>query len=261
MAKKAAKGSGTIRKKAVTRNGKQYTYWEARVTTGRDPGTGKQVQRSFTGKTQKEVREKMQVAAVEVNQGTYAAPKRMTVGQWLDIWQHDYLESIKPRTVECYQCQIENHIKPKLGSVKLEALTTPDIQRFYNSLTEKGLSAKTVKITHGVLHKALQQAVAIGYLRFNPTDACSLPRVERKELKPLDDDSISAFLTAVKGNRHEILYLVTLFTGLRQGEVLGLTWDCIDFVCGTMLINKQLQLVKDDSGNRVYKLVSTKNGR
>ena len=64
MARKNAKGSGTIRKKTVTRSGKEYTYWEARITTGRDPGTGKQIQRSFTGKTQKEVREKMQAAAV-----------------------------------------------------------------------------------------------------------------------------------------------------------------------------------------------------
>ena len=68
MAKKNAKGSGTIRKKAIIRNWKKYTYWEARITTGRDPGTGKQIQRSFTGKTQAEVRKKLQAAAVEVGQ-------------------------------------------------------------------------------------------------------------------------------------------------------------------------------------------------
>lgn len=90
MAKKGAKGGGTIRKKTVTRGGKEYTYWEARITTGRDPGTGKQVQRSFTGKTQKEVREKLQAAAVTVNDGTYMDPSRLTVGQWLDIWTRDY---------------------------------------------------------------------------------------------------------------------------------------------------------------------------
>ena len=67
---RAAQGSGTIRKKTVTRKGQPYTYWEARVTVGRDPGTGKQIQRSFAGKTQKEVREKMQAAAVAVNEGT-----------------------------------------------------------------------------------------------------------------------------------------------------------------------------------------------
>lgn len=100
--RKNAKGSGTIRKKAIIRNGKEYTYWEARVTIGRDPGTDKQIQRSFTGKTQKEVREKMQAAAVEVNQGTYTAPQRMTIGQWLDVWQRDYLGAVKPSTVRNY---------------------------------------------------------------------------------------------------------------------------------------------------------------
>ena len=94
--RKSAKGAGTIRKKTVTRNGKPYTYWEARITTGRDPGTGKQIQRSFTGKTQKEVREKLQAAAVEINEGRYTAPSKLTVGQWLDIWQRDYLGSVKP---------------------------------------------------------------------------------------------------------------------------------------------------------------------
>ena len=62
MPKRAAQGSGTIRKKIVLRNGKEYTYWEARVTVGRDPGTGKQVQRSFSGKTQKEVADIMGIS-------------------------------------------------------------------------------------------------------------------------------------------------------------------------------------------------------
>ena len=75
--KRAAHGSGTIRKKTVTRNGQDYTYWEARITTGYDTGTGRQKQRSVTGKTQKEVREKLQALAVEVNSGTYRDPGRV----------------------------------------------------------------------------------------------------------------------------------------------------------------------------------------
>ena len=82
---RAAQGAGTIRKKTVTRGGQTYTYWEARITTGYDPGTGRQIQRSFSGKTQKEVREKMQAAAVELNSGTYKEPLKMTVSEWLDI--------------------------------------------------------------------------------------------------------------------------------------------------------------------------------
>ena len=53
--KRAASGAGTIRKKTVKRKGKEYTYWEARYTEGYNPGTGKHIQRSITGKTQKEV--------------------------------------------------------------------------------------------------------------------------------------------------------------------------------------------------------------
>ena len=86
---RAAQGAGTIRKKTVTRKGATYAYWEARITTGYDPGTGKQIQRSFSGKTQKEVREKMQAAAVELNSGTYKEPLKMTVSEWLDIWLTD----------------------------------------------------------------------------------------------------------------------------------------------------------------------------
>ena len=56
---KPASGAGNLRKKTVTRDGKQYTYWEGRITTGYDPGTGKQIVRSFSGKTQKGVRQKM----------------------------------------------------------------------------------------------------------------------------------------------------------------------------------------------------------
>ena len=204
---RAAQGAGTIRKKTVTRNGAAYTYWEARITTGYDPGTGKQIQRSFSGKTQKEVREKMQAAAVELNRGTYKEPLKMTVSEWLDIWLAEYLGGVKPMTVLNYTQHVNNHIKPALGAIKLEALNTHEIQSFYNDLQKPhgdkaGLSAKTVKCVNGVLHKALQQAVAVGYLRFNPADACKLPRVERKEIKPLDSEAITVFMKAVEGSRY-----------------------------------------------------------
>lgn len=256
--RKSAKGSGTIRKKTVTRNGKPYTYWEARITTGRDPGTGKQIQRSFTGKTQKEVREKMQAAAVEINQGTYTAPSKLTVGQWLDIWQRDYLGSVKPKTVVNYSQNIKNHIKPAMGAIKLDALDAPTIQKLYNSLSADH-SPKTVKNIHGVLHKALQQAVKVGYLRFNPADACELPRMEQKEIHPLDDAAIAAFIRAVQGHRFEAVYLTMLFTGMRRGEVCGLTWDCVDLERGAITINKQLQNVTGQPGE--FRLVPTKNDK
>lgn len=266
MAKKAAKGMGSIRKKAVTRNGQTYTYWEARVTVGRDPGTGKQVQRSFSGKTQREVREKLQAAAVAVNAKAYQEPSKMTVGAWLDIWQDEYLGGVKPFTVASYQGQIRNHIRPALGAVRLDALAPHMIQSFYNGLTKPkpvqrkdgstkelpGLSPKSVKNVHGVLHRALRQAVENQYIKFNPADVCKLPRVERKEPRPLDETQIAAFLEAIKGHPYETLYAVTLFTGMREGEALGLRWECVDFAKGVILIDKQLQREKRQGGQYVF---------
>lgn len=257
MARRAAQGTGTIRKKTVTRSGKEYTYWEARYSAGRDPGTGKQIQRSITGKTQKEVAQKLKAATASIDAGTYIAPQKMTVGEWLDIWSRDYLGGVKPFTVVSYTGHIKNHIKPTLGAVKLEALNTHTIQGFYNGLgaerdSKPGLSPKTVKNIHGVLHKALQQAVAVGYIRFNPAESCTLPRVVRKELAPLDEGQSKAFLQAIKGHPLEDLFTVTLFTGMREGEVLGLRWDCVDFAKGTILVNKQLQREKKKGGAYIF---------
>ena len=75
---RAANGNGTIRKKTVTKNGKKYTYYEARATVGYDLGTGKQIQRSVSGKTQKEVRLKLSQIVVDLDEGTYVPPSKET---------------------------------------------------------------------------------------------------------------------------------------------------------------------------------------
>lgn len=264
MARKAAAGTGTIRKKTITRNGKEYTYWEARYTAGRDPGTGKQIQISITGKTQKEVAQKLKAATAAIDAGTYTAPSRMTMGQWLDIWTAEYLGAVKPRTVDLYKSVVRSRIKPGLGAVKLESLTPHTVQSFYNASSKPqngtaGLAPKTIRNIHGILHKALQQAVSNGYIKNNPADSCILPRAIRKELKPLDEDMITAFLKAIQGHQFGDLFTVTLFTGMREGEALGLLWDCVDLTKGTITVDKQLQLIRGSGGQ--YQMVPTKNSK
>lgn len=261
---RSASGMGNIRKKSRIVNGKTYTYYEARYTEGFDPGTGKQIQRSISGKTQKEVAQKLKAAIAALDTGTYIAPCKMTVGEWMDAWSKQYLGGVKESTVAAYKATIRTHIKPGIGAVRIDALDTNLVQNFYNRLREPtkdrdAVSPKTVKNVHGILHKALQQAVANGYIRFNPTNACVLPRIEKKELQPLDEAETKLFLDAVKGHPLELLYTVTLFTGMREGEALGLTWDRVDFMRGTILISRQLQKEKKAGGQ--FRLVSLKNDK
>ena len=85
---KGAKGGGTIRQRPDG-------LWEARYTLGIDPGTGKQIQKSVYGKTQKEVRQKLTAITAEIDSGVYQEPCKMTVNEWLDIWLKDYQIGVK----------------------------------------------------------------------------------------------------------------------------------------------------------------------
>ena len=234
-------------------------------TTGFDPGTGKQIQRSITGKTQQEVARKLRELSVEVDTGAYVRPSALTLTEWMVVWLRDYLTGIKPSTAYLYRREVESYIVPHLGAVRLSALNAGMIQRFYNELLAPTqpdvhpLAPQTVKDVHGVLHQALKQAVANGELRANPTEACKLPRGEKTEIKPLEEHQVAAFIEAVKGHVHEYLFLISLFTGMREAEVLGLAWDCVDLDSGNILVRQQLRRMQEKGGG--YYVSTPKNGR
>ncbi len=256
QSKRTTSGMGSIRKITRTINGKNYTYYEARYTAGFDPGTGKQIQRSITDKSKKVVAQKLKAAVAAIDAGTYKAPCKMTVAQWLDIWVAEYLNSVKPLTKHNYNKQVQKHLKPALGAARLEALDTHTIQRFYNSLIASGLSPKTVKNVHGILHCALQQAIACDYIYRNPADACKLPKVTKPEIKPLEPEEIARLLKEAEQDDYCNLFIVAMFTGMRQGELLGLAWECVNFETGIITVKQQLQC-KD--GN--YFLETPKSGK
>lgn len=287
MANKSASGSGSIRKKTVVRNGKTYHFWEARYTEGVDPGTGKQKQRSITGKTQKEVAAKLNAATAAIKAGTYRAPDKTTVGQWLDEWLEVFcVNTVKPLTLSSYKKIVEKHLKPELGAVQVQALRGTHIQRLYNNLTHKGsrvtvkdasgkiardqngkaiytsapLSPKTVKNIGAVLHKALSMAVKQGIIPSNPADAAELPKVPKHQIKPLEDADIPRFLAAIDEHPFRNAYALCLLAGLREGECLGLSWKQIDFKAHRITISQQLQKSKEKGGG-YYIAKSTKSSK
>lgn len=258
--RKAANGTGTNRKKPDG-------SWEGRVSIGRNPGTGKYEYKYFYGKTQDEVRKKMTAFAAELDKGIFSEPSKLTVGQWLDVWHAEYLGGVKPATVSQYRTQIDQHLKPALGAVKLEKLTAPMVQNMYNTKKRQrdadpkaGLSAKSIRNLHGVLSEAMQRAVKLGFIRSNPCDGCELPRAAKHEIKPLSDAEAAAFLREIKGHKYERLFTVMLFSGMRQGEALGLRWSRVDLKAGTIRIDAQLQKERVKGGGGSYKIVETKTG-
>lgn len=167
--------------------------------------------------------------------------------------------------------------------MKLTKLTPHIIQGFYNDLLANGrivpkrdkqgkiikkdgvavtetapLNAKTVRNVHGVLTKVLSQAVKVGYIARNPCDMVDLPRVEKAQIMPLTDEQVKSYLAAADAdNDYGDILKVILFTGLREAEALGLTWDCIDFKKGTLKICKQLQKRPAEAGGFQFATLKT----
>lgn len=252
MKKRNDAGDGSVRQRADGR-------WEGRYIAGYNPETGKQIQRSVYGKTKRETRQKLNKVLNDIQEGTYIEPTSMTVSEWLDIWLRDYKINLRPATWASYEQHVRVHLKPILGKIKLNRLAPHQIQQAYNSLlNERKLSPKSLKNIHGVLHSALEQAKVNGYLRTNPSNAVVLPKMERQELQTMDDTDVAKFLKEIQGNPYEYPLFVAVFTGLRQGELLGLTWDCVDFERGTLLINKQHNRAK---GEKEFHFSNLKNSK
>lgn len=158
--------------------------------------------------------------------------------------------SLRPTTWENYQTQVEKHLKPCLGKHALGNLKTSHIQQFYNAKMmgkradkkEGGLSAKSIRNIHNVLHSALEQAFKEGLIRINPAKAVRLPRVARKEMQTLTQDDIKKFMEVAKQTPYYTAYFLELYTGLRRGELLALRWQDICFETGTVTVGVNLNV-------------------
>ena len=246
--KRNARGSGSVRQRA---DGK----WEARCTID-----GKR--KSFYGEKQADVLKEMRAALKSDDDGAYFEPKKVPLSDWLDIWLEEYVKpGNKPLTYSTYKSRVDTHIKRALGKIKLSALNPTNIQSFYNDLLRKeGLQPKTIKNVHGILRKALQQAFVLRYIGYNPADACTLPRVEKKEINPLSEGEMAAFLGQIaEGEPLKDLFTVALFTGMREGEICGLSWNAVNFKDGTITVRQQLCREKKKGGQ--HYIATTKNDK
>jgi len=226
---------GTIRKRSDVR-------WEARALVSMSDG--RRIRRSFFGRTGPAVREKLREALRAEADGRLTPSTRLTVGSFLRQWLADSVRpSTRPSTYSSYSSIVRLHLGPGLGHLPLASLSPQQVQRYLNAESAAGLSPRSVAMERAVLRQALGRAERWGLTTRNVAKLTEPPRVPRHQIRPLSAEQARVFLEAIRGDRHEALYLVALGVGLRQGEILGLGWPDLDLEAGTLTVRQALQRV------------------
>lgn len=163
-----------------------------------------------------------------INKYGYIEESGMTVKEYMKQWFDAYKVNLKPSTARGYRVNIENHIIPQIGQLKLSILQRGHVQNMYDDLLSSGLSGTTVIYIHRVLRKALKKAVGV-YIRMNPADDLELPKKSEYKAQVLDEGQVKRLLKMSKETDIYIPILLAVGVGLRRGEVLGLMWEDIDF--------------------------------
>jgi len=220
--------------------------WCARYTVYTTTGPKR---KPVYGRTRAEAAEKLAKALAdrEGTRFTFDA-RNLTVGRYLARWLEDNVQgSVKPITYESYERLVRGHVNPALGHLKLKALTPPHVRALYRSKLEAGLAPRTVQYIHAVLNRALKAAVNDSLIPRNVCKEVGSPKVQREEMQYLTREEVRVFFEAAREDRLEALYILAVTTGLRQGELLGLKWEDVDFEAGKISVQRTLSAAKNDS--------------
>ena len=188
----------------------------------------------------------------------------------MDEWFENYAKiKVRPSSHQTYRGYIDNHIKPNIGKIPLEKLTSLELQKLYKKLLTsgridrveskkqaKGLSPKTVRNIHQIIASAMKLAKEQKIIASDPTEGCALPKLEHKEMKTLPIEELTSFLREAKDSGVFEMYYVELSTGLRRGELLGLKWEDIDLEHGNLRVKRQVARI---NGKVVEAPLKTKN--
>ncbi len=211
--------------------------------------------------------------------GKVVRESKLTLNQYLDKWLVSVKQSVRVQTAESYAWSLDHYVRPAFGGKRLDQVTPLVIQGHFQALAEqvftrrvrspkarpdedapeKGapafitreyrLSARTVRYAQSVLSAALKQAVRWRILAYNPAADVDKIRQPRREMQALGAEDARLFLAAIEGARHEALFKLAIFTGMRPGEYLGLRWQDLDLKKGAITV--QRTLVKTADGYRL----------
>lgn len=215
--------------------------WLVRVYMGTDANGKRKYHNRTVHGTKKDAERYLAQVLRDRDLGLFVEPTRQTVNEYLDRWLSEVVKQrVRPRTYHDYESLLKRYVRPVLGARRLSQLNPVEVQALYNDLVEQGLSARTVRYVHAVLHSALKQAVKWGMVQRNVAKLVELPRQKKREMCCLTPEEARRFLDAAKGTRWEALFSLMLTTGLRPGEALGLKWADVDFENGRLHVQRAL---------------------
>jgi hypothetical protein len=199
---------------SVIKRGKSYSVV---LDLGRNPETGKRRQKWHSGfRTKREAEARLAELIGDVNRGTYVAPTKQTLGEFAAEWLVAITPTIRRSTHESYSRYLRLHVVPRLGSAHLTALDAGMLNGLYATLLEsgnltnrpgasRGLSPRTVRYIHTILHRLFKDAVRWGRLLRNPADAADPPKASAAaapEKVTWTAEQLATFLDAVADHRH-----------------------------------------------------------
>lgn len=232
-------------KGSIIKRGKKWSY----IVWIEDSETGEKKQKWFSGFDKKKDAENALVDTLyKIEHGTYIRPEEITLAEYLRDWLKTYAEpNLAQTTVDGYRNNIEKHIIPNIGTIKLQRLRAKHIQELYSDLQnghcsgeKKKLAAKTIIYVHRVLRQSLEHAYRKQLISRNIADDVKAPTAKKYRPEVYNEQLLKSLLYAIKDNPFEVPITIASTLGLRRGEVLGLKWDDINYKNSTIIIKRQL---------------------
>ena len=209
---------------------------------------------TYYEKTLKDAKKTLADRRYEVQHGQRGKADKVSLDSWYETWLTTYkIPNIKETSVRTYKHWYTCYIQPVLGKRYLTRIKPVDIQGLINDYQEKGLSVKTIYSIYGVIFDLFEIAYINDRILKNPAKNIKLPKQEKVERRVLSVNEQTTFLAHLKNEKwlpHEPLFVGMLGTGMRIGEAVGLTWDCVDFDRKEIHIDKALVYGKSVSDGK-----------
>jgi len=237
------------------------------VSEGFDLNGKPMIHRKTIHGTKKEAEVELAKFVTEVQNGLVIDGKSLKFSEFVEVWKRDYgSKELAPTTYKRYCRMLETRILPYFGHFYINKIRPTDIMKFYDLLekdtqlvrkkgnngskTKKPLSGKTILEHHRLLRAMLHRAVYWQLIVSNPAERVQPPRAKKPKRRSYDDEQTKILLEnleklTVEDTKYKVAIILTIFTGVRLGELMGLEWQDVDFRNGIISINRSSQYLSD----------------